>query len=328
MALPQLRPAQGVVRFYNFLPVGEPFLKDVLEGLAQPQKSLPSKYLYDLHGCRLFEEACELSDFYPARAEFALLRTHADAIAKLVGADCQLIEIGPGSGKRTPVLIEALQPPLYVLIDIDVAAMQAAADGLARQFPWLNIVGARADCDPRLRLPEFVGITIRNKAVYVPSSQMGQFTPEEALALLQCVRRMLRPGGALLAGVELKQDRTLIEAACRDATGVSAAFNLNLLARMNRELGADFQLRRFGHRAIYDAGRSCVEMRIESLAAQLAHVGGIRFRFDLDESIRTGICCKYSVAEFHALAQRAGFEPAQTWVDAVGRLSLHAMTAV
>jgi dimethylhistidine N-methyltransferase len=327
MALPQQRPAQGVVRFYNFLPAGDAFLEDVLEGMAQSQKSLPSKYLYDAQGCKLLQHIRELPDNYIARAELALLRAHAGEIARFLGAACQLIELGPGSSKRTRILIEELQPPLYVLIGIDGDAMQATADSLVRQFPWLNIVGVRADYARRLILPEFAGVTIRKKAVYFPGSDLGQFNPEDAPALLKRARRMLGSGGALLVGLHLKQDKALLEAVCNDAAGVSAAFNLNLLARINRELGADFQLRRFVHRAHYDESRNQVEMQIASLAVQLAHVGHIRLRFDQGETILTQVSCMYSAEEFHAMARLAGFEPAQTWTDAGNLFSLHAMIA-
>jgi len=325
---PQQRPEQGVVRFYNFLPEGGSFLDDVLRGMAQPQKSLPSKYLYDARGCELFDKVGELPDYYLARTELEILRAHAGAMAKFLGTDCQLIEFGPGSSKRTRILIDALQPPLYVLIHADGESMQATADGLAQLFPWLNIIGIRADCTKSLTLPEFVGIPIRKKAVYFPGSDLGHFTPEEAIAVLQLARRMVGAGGALLAGVDLNMDKALLEAAGNDATGVNAAFNLNLLARINRELGGDFQLRRFRHKAFYDGAKGWIEMHLESLAAQFVHVAGTRFHFVPGETIHTEISCKYSVEEFSAVARRGGFAPGQTWIDAGGLFSVHGMTAV
>ena len=328
MAQPQQRPAQGVVRFYNFLVQGNSFLDDALKGMAQAQKSLPSKYLYDRRGCALFEKVCELPDYYLDRSELAILREHAGAMAKFLGADCQLIEFGAGLCRRTQILIEQLQPPLYVLIDIDGEAMQATADGLAQQFPWLNTIGVRADDARALKLPEFVGIPIRKKAAYFPGAKLSHFSPDEAIALLKCARRMVGTGGALLATVDLKKDTALLEAACNDAAGVIAAFNLNLLARINRELGADFQLRRFGYKGLYDAHKGRTQMQIESLAAQFVHVDGARFRFGQGETIHTEISCKYSVEEFQALAHRAGFAPDQIWTDAEGLFSMHGMIAI
>ena len=328
MAQQQQRPAQGVVRFYNFLPEGDSFREDVLAGLAQPQKSLPPKYFYDARGCELFEKICTLPEYYPTRTELAIMREHAAAMAEFLGPDCQLIELGSGSSTKSRILIEELQPPLYVPIDIAGEALQAAAAGLARTFPWLNINGVCADYTRPLTLPEFVGVPIRRKAVYFPGSTIGNFTQHEALEFLRLVRRMAGAGGALLIGVDLKKDKRVLDAAYDDAAGVTAAFNLNLLARINRELGGDFQLRRFRHKAYYDAAKGWIEMHLESRAAQLVHVGGERFRFSAGETIHTEISCKYGLEEFQALAQRAGFAPGHAWTDAANLFSVHGMVAV
>ena len=328
MAQPQQRPAEGVVRFYNFLPGGDSFLDDVLTGLARPQKTLPPKYFYDVRGCEVFEQICELPEYYPTRTELAIMREHAGAMVKFLGPDCQLIELGSGSSRKTRILIEQLQPPLYVPIDIAGEALRAAAAGLAQLFPWLNISGVCADYTKPLTLPEFVGVPIRKKAVYFPGSTIGNFTPHEAIEFLQLARRMVGAGGALLVGVDLKKDKKVLDAAYSDAAGVTAAFNLNLLARINRELGGDFQLRRFCHKAFYDEDKGRIEMHLESLAAQFVHVGGERLRFSQGETIHTEISCKYSVEEFRAVAHRAGFEPDQTWIDAANLFSVHGMIAV
>jgi dimethylhistidine N-methyltransferase len=328
VAQPQQPPAIGVVRFHDFLPESNSFLADVLAGLARPQKTLPPKYFYDARGCELFEKICELPEYYPTRTELAIMGEHAGAMAKFLGPDCQLIEFGSGSSRKTRILIEQLQPPLYVPIDIADAAMRAAAAGLARAFPWLNITGVCADYTKPLTLPEFTGVPIRRKAVYFPGSTIGNFTPQEAIEFLRLARRMVGPGGALLIGVDLKKDKKVLDAAYDDAAGVTAAFNLNLLQRINRELGGDFELRRFRHKAFFDENNSWVEMHIESVAAQFAHVGGARFRFSTGETIHTEISCKYSVEEFQALAHRGGFEPVETWIDAANLFSVHGMMAV
>jgi len=328
MAHPQRRPDVGVVRFYNFLPEGTSFLAEVLAGLALPQKALPPKYFYDTRGCELFERICELPEYYPTRTELAIMREHAATMAKFLGPDCQLIEFGSGSSRKTQILIEQLQPPLYVPIEIAGEAMQAAATELAQAFPWLNVTGVCADYTKPLTLPVFVGVPIRRKAVYFPGSTIGNFTPEAAIEFLQHARRMVGTGGALLIGVDLKKDKPALDAAYNDAAGVTAAFNLNLLARINRELGGDFQLRRFRHRAFYDEDRGRIEMHLESLAGQFVHIAGERFRFGQGETILTEISCKYSVDEFRAVAQRAGFAPGQVWTDAARLFSVHGMIAV
>ncbi len=327
MAQPQQRPAVGVVRFYNFLPEGDSFLDDVLTGLARPQKALPPKYFYDARGCELFERICTLPEYYPTRTEFAIMREHAAAMAKFLGPDCQLIEFGSGSSTKTRILIEQLQPPLYVPIDIAGEALRTAAAGLAQAFPWLNINGVCADYTRPLTLPEFVGVPIRRKAVYFPGSTIGNFTPHEAVEFLQLARRMVGQAGVLLIGVDLKKDKRVLDAAYDDAAGVTAAFNLNLLQRINRELGGDFELRRFRHKAYYDEAKGWIEMHIESLDAQFVHVGGERFRFSAGETIHTEISCKYSIEEFQAVAHRAGFAPGQTWIDAARLFSVHGMIA-
>jgi len=328
MAQPQQRPAVGVVRFYNFLPESDTFLDDVLTGLARPQKALPPKYFYDARGCELFERICTLPEYYPTRTELAIMREHAGAMAQFLGPDCQLIEFGSGSSTKTRILIEQLQPPLYLPIDIAGEAIKAAAAGLARAFPWLNINGVCADYTVPLTLPEFVGVPIRRKAVYFPGSTIGNFNPQEAIEFLKLARRMVGPRGALLIGVDLKKDKQVLDAAYDDAAGVTAAFNLNLLQRINRELGGDFQLRRFRHKAYYDEAKGWIEMHLESLAAQFVHVGGQRFRFSAGETIHTEISCKYSVEEFQAVAHRAGFAPEHTWIDAARQFSVHGMTAI
>ena len=328
MAQPQQPPAAGVVRFYNFLTEGASFLGDVLAGLARPNKALAPKYFYDARGCELFEQICELPEYYPTRTELAIMHEHAAAMAKFLGPGCQLIEFGSGASTKTRILIEALQPPLYVPIEIAGEAMQTAASGLAQAFPWLNINGVCADYTKPLILPEFVGVPIRRKAVYFPGSTIGNFTPQEAVEFLQHARRSVGAGGALLIGVDLKKNKAVLDAAYDDAAGVTAAFNLNLLARINRELGGDFQLPRFRHRAFYDEERGWIEMHLESLASQLVHVGGERFSFSRGETILTEISCKYGVDEFRGLAQRAGFAPGQTWIDADNLFSVHGMIAV
>ena len=320
--------ARGVVRDYNFLPQEDSFRDDVLIGLARPQKSLPPKYFYDSRGCELFEKICELPEYYPTRTEFAIMREHLEAMVKFLGPDCQLIEFGSGSSRKTRLLIERLQPPLYVPIDIAGAAMRSAAAELSALFPWLNINCVCADYSRPLVLPEFVGVPIRRKAVYFPGSSIGNFTPQEAIGFLQLTRRMAGTGGLLLIGVDLKKDTKVLEAAYDDAAGVTAAFNLNLLSRINRELKGDFQLRRFRHKAFYDDSKGWIEMHIESLAAQFVHVAGERFRFSPGETIHTEISCKYSVEEFQAVARRAGFEPQHTWTDNDDLFSVHGMIAV
>jgi L-histidine Nalpha-methyltransferase len=327
MAQLQQCPVDGVVRFYNFLPEAHSFLEEVLAGLSLPQKTLPRKYCYDARGCALFEQLCNSPEYYCVRAELALMREHAAAMAKFLGPDCQLIEFGGSARETTRILIEQLRPPLYVPVDPAAETMQAAATGLAQAFPWLNICGVRADYGKPFTLPEFVGVPIRKKAVYFPAATIGSYVPQQALELLVFARRMVGPEGALLVGVDLKKDKLALAAAHDDAAGLNAAFSLNLLARINRELGSDFQPRRFRYRISYDEDRGCIESHLESLASQFVRVGGRRFDFGQGETMLTGISCKYGVEEFRELAQRAGFAPGLVWTNAGGWFSVLGMTA-
>ena len=319
--------APGVVRFYSFLTRAGSLREDVLAGLALPQKSIPPKYFYDEEGCRLFEAICELPEYYLTRIETAILRGHIADIAQFVGPDAQLIEFGAGVQAKTRILIQALQTRLYVPIDIAMDTLQASSNELAGRFPWLNVVGIRADYTRPLALPAFAGVPVRRKVVFFPGSTVGNFTPAEALQFLKQARRTVGRGGALLIGVDLRKDKATLDAAYSDAQGVTARFNLNLLERINRELGADFQPARFRHKAFYDPSAGRVEMHLESRLAQFVHVAGRRFDFARGETIHTEISCKYSVAEFQELGKRAGFAPEKVWTDPEQLFSVHGMVA-
>ncbi|HZE09956.1 MAG TPA: L-histidine N(alpha)-methyltransferase [Burkholderiales bacterium] len=317
--------APGVVRFYTFLPSAERLREDVLAGLALPQKGIPPKYFYDEQGCRLFEAICELPEYYLTRTETAILRGNVADIAQFVGPDAELIEYGSGVQAKTRILIQALQTRLYVPIDIAIGTLRASSNELAGRFPWLNIVGICADYTRPLALPEFTGVPIRRKVAFFPGSTVGNFTPPEALQFLKQARRAVGAGGALLIGVDLKKDKATLDAAYADAKGVTARFNLNLLQRINRELGADFQMNRFRHKAFYEPSQGRVEMHLESLYAQVAHVAGQRFDFAPGETIHTEISCKYSIGEFQELGKRAGFSPEKVWTDPEQLFSVHGM---
>ena len=320
-------PSPGVVRFYSFLPRGQTLLEDVLAGLALPQKSIPPKYFYDEQGCRLFEAICELPEYYLTRTETAILRANIAEIAQFVGPEAELIEFGSGVQAKTRILIQALQTQLYVPVDIAIDTLRASSSELARRFPFLNIVGICADYTQPLALPTFAGVPIRRKVVFFPGSTIGNFTPAEALAFLKQARKAVGSGGILLIGVDLKKDKATLDAAYADPKGVTAQFNLNLLYRINRELKADFQVNRFRHKAFYDPVMGRIEMHLESLYSQFAHVAGRRFDFAPGETIHTEISCKYSIAEFQELGKRAGFTPEKVWTDPEQLFSVNGMVA-
>ncbi len=317
----------GTLRHYNFPATTSSFRDDVLRGFAAAQKALPPKYFYDARGSELFEAICDLPEYYPTRTEMAIMRDHGEAMAKALGPRCELIELGSGASVKTRILIEHLNPLIYVPIDISESALQGATAALAERFPWLNIASVCGDFTRPMQLPEFSTLAIRRKVLYFPGSTIGNFTPEESLAFLRLTRLMVGKGGALLIGVDTKKAKPILDAAYDDSQGVTAAFNLNLLTRINRELSADFLLDQFRHKAFYDEAKGRIEMHLESLRAQTVHVDGKSFEFRAGETIHTENSCKYTVDEFRSMGRAAGFKPDKVWVDSERMFSVHAMSA-
>ena len=289
------------------------FRKDILEGLARPQKALPPKYFYDAAGSRLFERICRLLEYYPTRTELAITRKHLREIARFAGKRCALLEYGSGESLKTRLLIGALEPSVYMPVDISADALRAAVTRLRREFPKLGVVAITADFSHPLSIPAYRGNARR--VVYFPGSTIGNLRRDEAQAFLKMTRGQVGAGGAMLVGVDLKKDANLLHAAYNDAKGVTADFNLNLLARINRELGGDFNLRRFGHYAFYNPMAGRIEMHLVAREAHAVNIGNYRFSFYRGESIHTENSYKYSVDEFHRLASNAGFKPAKLWTD-------------
>ncbi len=317
---------KGTVGFHGSSVPPDNFLQDVIAGLSLARKQLLPKYFYDAAGSELFERICELPEYYATRAETELTRAHLDAIAAFAGANAELIEYGSGVSTKTRILIERLRPAVYVPIDISESALKIAGATLAVEFPWLNIQAVVGDFDRPLMLPAFSGKRGR-KLVYFPGSTIGNLTPEQALSFLHMTRGLVGPDGAMLVGVDLKKDANQLHAAYNDAQGVTAAFNLNLLHRINRELRGDFDVSRFSHYAFYNAHAGRIEMHLVSLVRQTVNVGRYRFSFDAGESIHTENSCKYSVDEFRVLAAEAGFIGREVWLDSKGLFSLHGLAA-
>jgi dimethylhistidine N-methyltransferase len=321
--------SQGIVRIYRLLDPGtQSFLDDVLKGLSLPQKAIAPKYFYDERGSQLFEQICELDEYYPTRTELAIMRECIDDLAKLLGPDTELVEFGSGASIKTRILIERIRPSLYMPVDIAEIALREAAAALAERFSWLNVSGLVADFAQPLALPEFVGVPVRRRVVYFPGSTIGNFTPAESLTFLRRVHDLLGAGGMLVIGVDTKKSKAVLDAAYDDARGVTAEFNLNLLRRINRELGGDFQLARFRHKALYDEAAGRVEMHLESTHAQFVRIASRRFDFAPGETIHTEISCKYGIDEFRALGDAARFHTQAVYTDIDRRFAVYAMMAV
>ncbi len=320
-------PARAEFLFHDLHPDTENLLDDVLSGLAQPRKSLAPKYFYDAVGSALFEAICTLPEYYPTRTELAMMQASAGEMARLLGPRCLLIEYGAGSGRKTRVLIEALMPPAYMAIDISRTALRQCATALAAAYPLMRVAAVCADYTRPLQLPA-IDISASRRAIYFPGSTIGNFTRPEALAFLRHAHAIAGPGGAMLVGVDLKKDFARLHAAYNDAQGVTAAFNLNLLTRINRELGGNFDIGAFEHHAFYDADEGRIEMHLRSKRQQQAIVAGHTFHFRAGETIHTENSCKYSVEEFQQVARDAGFTAERCWTDAEHLFSIHLLTNV
>ncbi len=308
------RPGPVTVR-----PDAAGFLADALAGLRRPQKELPCKYLYDAVGSALFDAICETPEYYPTRTELAIMRAHAGEMGARLGPGCQVVEFGSGSGVKTRVLLRHLpRPAAYVPVDISADHLRRSAKELAARFPEVEVQPVAADFTRPFEVPD-PAMATRRRVVYFPGSTVGNFAPAEALALLRDIAALCGPGGALLIGVDLKKDPAVLNAAYDDAAGVTAAFNRNLLARMNRELGTDFDLSAFRHQAFYNEAAGRVEMHLVSTREQTVRVGGPPIHFAAGETIHTENSYKYAPDEFERLAADAGLRPVMLWADS-GRL--------
>ena len=307
-------------------PAKASFLEDVLAGLSSSPKTLPPKYFYDERGSRLFDRICELPEYYPTRTELGMLEASASEIAARVGPDAAIVEYGSGSGTKTAVLVEAVRPFAYVAIDIADEQLRRAVSGLAAAFPHVRMFAVCADYTQQLDLPSLDGSTVRKRLVFFPGSTIGNFSIAEALAFLKNARAVAGHEGAMLVGVDLKKDARVLHAAYNDAQGVTAAFNLNVLRRINEELDGDFDLQAFEHRAFYNAAAGRIEMHLVSARKQAVSIGSHTFAFEAGETIHTENSHRYSVEEFQSLAREAGFDAEHCWIDPDRLFSIHYLT--
>jgi dimethylhistidine N-methyltransferase len=285
---------------------------DVLSGLAASPKSIPPKYFYDEAGCRLFEAICAQPEYALCRTERALMAARVPDIAAAIGAvDC-IVEPGAGDCTKVRLLLDALQPGQLVVMDIAGPALAAAAQAVSLDYPGLAVTALDMDF---LRDLEAAGpdLPAGRRLVYYPGSSIGNFPPDAATALLARFRRLAGTDGQLLIGFDLKKDPQRLHAAYNDAAGVTAAFNLNLLVRLNRELGADFDPARFSHYAFYNPVAGRIEMHLVSLAEQDVSVAGQRFHFALGETLHTEHSYKFRCDEFSAMARNAGWQWSAEW---------------
>lgn len=289
---------------------------EVIAGLSRARKTLPCKYFYDARGSLLFDRICELDEYYPTRTEIGILESASDEIADYVGEKALVIELGSGSSTKTDLLLRALPAPAgYVPVDISREHLTDAAERIAGRFPGLEVWPVCADFNAEIGLPDF-DHDEHERIVFFPCSTIGNLHAADRRALLERIVRLCGPaGGRLLLGIDLVKDVRQLEQAYDDAQGVTAAFNRNLLQRINRELDADFDLDRFAHLARFDRQHSRIEMHLVSQAAQVVEIDGRRFEFARGESICTEHSYKFTIDGFSALARDAGWTFERAWTD-------------
>jgi L-histidine Nalpha-methyltransferase len=302
------------------------FFDDVLAGLLAEPKRVPPKYFYDEVGSRLFQQITTLPEYYLTRTETGILERHAGEIAKLIPSNAAMVEFGAGSSAKTRILLRAA-PHLSAYVPVDISGDYLAAETarLQQEMPDLRVLPVAADFTRPFALPEALGNGPR--VGFFPGSTIGNFEPHEANALLRHAATLLGPDALFIIGVDLVKDADVLAAAYNDKAGVTAAFNLNLLTRINRQLGGGFDLASFRHRACYNADQRRMEMHLVSLTRQKVRACGKSFDFRRGETIHTENSYKYTVDSFRSRALGAGWAHAATFVDERNYFSVHALRA-
>jgi dimethylhistidine N-methyltransferase len=301
--------------YHDFNPCRELFLSEVLAGLRKPQKELPSKYFYNQQGSRLFEQICTLDEYYIPKIEDSIMRTYINEIVELTGSQALLIEYGSGNCEKVRLLLDHLSDPAaFIAVDISRKQLLQVTKQLALSYPRLEVIPFCADYTRNFRIP-LPKKKIKRKLVYFPGSTIGNFDPISAKNFLHRIGKVCRSSGILLIGVDLKKDVTVFSKAYNDKEGITAAFNLNLLSRINQELKCDFKLNNFRHYAFYNLKENRVEMHLISQKNQVIHLNGEVISFVKGESIWTESSYKFSLDEFEQLARSANFKVERTWTD-------------
>jgi dimethylhistidine N-methyltransferase len=317
--------APGLAKAQRLDEQSSAFAGDVIGDLSGQPKRLSPKYFYDAAGSELFEQITLLPEYYPTRTELSILRDRGSAIAATVPQGAALVEFGAGATTKVRLLLAECAFAAYVPVDISGDFLQAQAEGLRKDFPALGVYPVAADFTAPFALPD--AVAAMPKVGFFPGSTLGNFEPHEACAFLRSAREILGHGAEMVIGVDLEKDERVLSRAYNDAAGVTARFNLNVLHRINRELGGNFDLGKFTHRAIYNRERHRIEMHLISRKAQTVRVLGRSFSFRAGESIHTENSYKYSLERFGALARGSGWTPRECWTDSARMFSVHALVA-
>lgn len=311
--------------FYDAHPKLESARESMLNGLKQQPKRLSPMWFYDERGSQLFEQIMALPEYYPTRTELAILTEAKTEISALCGQHCVLIEPGSGNCEKVRLLLDALKPKVYVPLDISADFLFNAAQNIAQDYPWLQVQAICADFNRGW--PFFDQLPGGKRVVFYPGSTLGNLEPNEALTFLTGIRQLVGDDGGMLIGVDLHKSSSKLNAAYNDSQGVTAEFNLNILNRVNHVLDIDLPIENFAHEAFYNEKEQRIEMHLISRDAVARNVDDIRLQFDPGERIHTENSYKYSIESFQDLAQRAGFDLAQTWLDADNLFSVHYLSA-
>jgi len=309
------------VYYYDEHPAPADFFSEVLQGLKQRPRVIPPKFFYDEYGSQLFDAICHTEEYYPTRTEQALLRNHGREIAQLIGDRCVLIEPGSGNSEKVRLLLDDLKPAAYLPMDISRDFLFNAANQISSEYPWLEVHATCIDFTAPLELP-YCPENI-HRVIFFPGSSIGNFEPSQAVEFLRNLATVAGSNGSLLIGVDMKKDPAILNAAYNDTQGITAAFNLNLLTRINRELNANILLDNFAHRAFYNTELGRVEMHLVSKQVQTLQIAGQQFELAEGETIHTESSYKYTPQEFIELAARAGFISRKVWTDRDELFSLH-----
>jgi dimethylhistidine N-methyltransferase len=317
--------AAALAKAHRFDEQTTAFAGDVIDDLSQHPKRLSPKYFYDATGSELFEQITLLPEYYPTRTELGILRDRAGEIAAIIPEGAALVEFGAGATTKVRLLLEQCAFGAYVPVDISGDFLKAQADTLRKDFPALSVHPVAADFTAPFALPD--AVKAMPKVGFFPGSTLGNFEPHEACAFLRSAGEILGKDARMVIGVDLEKDERVLYDAYNDAAGVTARFNLNVMVRINRELGGNFDTNAFMHRAIYNRDRHRIEMHLISKKAQTVRVLGRSFSFRAGETIHTENSYKYSLERFKALAQGSGWTPRESWTDPDGMFSVHALVA-
>lgn len=313
--------SQEIIKFYDYLPETADFQEEVINGLNLNPRFVAPKFFYDEKGSKLFDEICMAPEYYVTRTEIKILEDNLDEISAYIKDGCLLIEPGSGSSQKVRTLLNASEPHAYLPMDISADYLRCVAEDLAQEYPWLEIHAVCVDYTAPIHIPELPHQP--HRVAFFPGSSIGNFEPDDAVQFLSNIANLVNNGGGLLIGVDLKKDNQILNNAYNDSEGSNAAFNLNLLDRANSELGANFNLDTFTHKAFYNDDKSRIEMHLISDIDQQVRVSGQQFEFKRGQGIHTENSYKYTIEEFQSLARKAGFTPLKYWTDPQSLFSVH-----